>query len=68
MAGYQEDERFLDAIADAEPYPYWMEDVDEPDSNPMLVRDDVLGADRRTQLRQQLYFTTIQSSTAVDCR
>jgi glycine/D-amino acid oxidase-like deaminating enzyme len=40
MAGYQEDERFLDAIADAEPYPYWMEDVDEPDSNPMLVRDD----------------------------
>jgi hypothetical protein len=32
------------------------------------VRDDVLGADRRTQLRQQLYFTTIQSSTAVDCR
>lgn len=41
MAGYQEDERFLDAIADAEPYPYWMEDVDEPDSNPMLVRDDL---------------------------
>jgi glycine/D-amino acid oxidase-like deaminating enzyme len=40
MTGYQEDERFLDAIADAEPYPYWMEDVDEPDSNPMLVRDD----------------------------
>ena len=40
MGGYQEDERFLDAIADAEPYPYWMEDVDEPDSNPMLVRDD----------------------------
>jgi len=40
MSGYQEDERFLDAIADAEPYPYWMEDVDEPDSNPMLVRDD----------------------------
>jgi glycine/D-amino acid oxidase-like deaminating enzyme len=28
----------LDAIADADPYPYWYEDVDEPDSNPTLVR------------------------------
>lgn len=40
MAEYQQDERFLDAIADAEPYPYWYDDVDEPDSNPMCVRDD----------------------------
>jgi len=28
----------LDAIADADPYPYWYEDVDEPDSNVTLVR------------------------------
>ena len=28
----------LDAIADADPYPYWYEDVDEPDSNATLVR------------------------------
>ena len=28
----------LDAIADADPYPYWYEDVDEPDSNQTLVR------------------------------
>ena len=40
MVGYQNDGRFLDAIADAEPYPYWVDDVDEPDSNPMCVRDD----------------------------
>ena len=40
MVGYQKDGRFLDAIADAEPYPYWFDDVDEPDSNPMCVRDD----------------------------
>ena len=32
------DEFHLDAIADADPYPYWYEDVDEPDSNVMLVR------------------------------
>jgi glycine/D-amino acid oxidase-like deaminating enzyme len=31
-------ERALDAIADAERYPYWYDDVDEPDSNPTLVR------------------------------
>ena len=31
-------ERALDAIADAEQYPYWYDDVDEPDSNPTLVR------------------------------
>jgi hypothetical protein len=29
---------YLDAIADADPYPYWYEDADEPDSNPTLVR------------------------------
>ena len=28
----------LDAIADAELYPYWFDDADEPDSNPTLVR------------------------------
>lgn len=28
----------LDAIADADPYPYWYDDVDEPYSNPTLVR------------------------------
>jgi glycine/D-amino acid oxidase-like deaminating enzyme len=27
----------LDAIADAEQYPYWYDDVDAPDSNPTLV-------------------------------
>ncbi len=32
------DSSHLDAIADADPYPYWYEDVDEPDSNPTLVR------------------------------
>ncbi|MFZ4721160.1 MAG: NAD(P)/FAD-dependent oxidoreductase, partial [Ilumatobacteraceae bacterium] len=30
----------LDAIADADPYPYWYEDADEPDSNPTLVRTE----------------------------
>ena len=30
----------LDAIADADPYPYWYDDADEPDSNPMLVRSE----------------------------
>ena len=30
----------LDAIADADPYPYWYDDVDEPDSNPTLVRTE----------------------------
>ncbi len=30
----------LDAIADAEPYPYWLESVDLPESNPTLVRDE----------------------------
>ena len=30
----------LDAIADADPYPYWYDDVDEPDSNPTLVRNE----------------------------
>jgi glycine/D-amino acid oxidase-like deaminating enzyme len=32
------DEYHLDAIADADPYPYWYDDADEPDSNPTLVR------------------------------
>jgi glycine/D-amino acid oxidase-like deaminating enzyme len=31
---------WLDAIADADPYPYWYEDADEPDSNPTLVRTE----------------------------
>ncbi|HEY3428714.1 MAG TPA: FAD-dependent oxidoreductase, partial [Acidimicrobiia bacterium] len=31
---------YLDAIADADPYPYWLDDVDEPDSNPTLVRTE----------------------------
>jgi glycine/D-amino acid oxidase-like deaminating enzyme len=30
----------LDAIADAELYPYWYDDVDAPDSNPTLVRGE----------------------------
>jgi glycine/D-amino acid oxidase-like deaminating enzyme len=34
------DPRHLDAIADADPYPYWLEDADEPDTNPMLVRTE----------------------------
>ncbi len=39
--GYDEiDQRYLDAIADADPYPYWYEDTDEPDSNPTLVRTE----------------------------
>ena len=32
------DDHYLDAIADADPYPYWYEDIDEPDSNQTLVR------------------------------
>src|SRR4051794_41894273 len=34
------DEIHLDAIADADPYPYWYDDADEPDSNPTLVRTE----------------------------
>ena len=34
------DEFHLDAIADADPYPYWYDDADEPDSNPTLVRTE----------------------------
>ncbi|MEZ5255437.1 MAG: FAD-dependent oxidoreductase [Ilumatobacteraceae bacterium] len=34
------DDFWLDAIADADPHPYWFDDVDEPDSNPMLVRTE----------------------------
>ena len=30
----------LDAIADAEQYPYWYDDVDAPDSKPTLVRGE----------------------------
>jgi len=33
-------EAHLDAIADADPYPYWYDDADEPDSNPTLVRTE----------------------------
>ena len=32
------DPRHLDAIADADPYPYWLEDADEPDTNPTVMR------------------------------
>jgi glycine/D-amino acid oxidase-like deaminating enzyme len=31
---------YLEAISDAEPYPYWYDDVDEPDSNRTLVRTE----------------------------
>jgi len=31
-------EPHLEAIADADPYPYWLDDVDEPVSRPTLVR------------------------------
>jgi glycine/D-amino acid oxidase-like deaminating enzyme len=40
MSGYQQDARFLDAIADADSFPYWFDDADEPESNPMLVHDE----------------------------
>jgi glycine/D-amino acid oxidase-like deaminating enzyme len=30
----------LEAIADADPYPYWYDDADEPESNPTLVRTE----------------------------
>ncbi len=33
-------DRHLDAIADADPYPYWLDDVDEPVSKPTLVRTE----------------------------
>jgi glycine/D-amino acid oxidase-like deaminating enzyme len=33
-------QRALDAIADAEPVPYWLESIDIPESNPTLVRDE----------------------------
>ncbi|HEY7565033.1 MAG TPA: FAD-dependent oxidoreductase [Acidimicrobiia bacterium] len=31
---------YLEAIADADPYPYWLDDVDEPESNSTLVRQE----------------------------
>ena len=34
------DRRHLDAIADADLFPYWYDDVDEPESNPTLVRTE----------------------------
>lgn len=34
------DRRHLEAIADADPYPFWFEDHDAPDSNPTLVRTE----------------------------
>jgi glycine/D-amino acid oxidase-like deaminating enzyme len=34
------DQRHLDAIADADLYPYWYEDADRPDSNLTLVRTE----------------------------
>jgi glycine/D-amino acid oxidase-like deaminating enzyme len=36
----QIDDFYLDAIADADQYPYWYDDADEPDSNPTLVRNE----------------------------
>jgi len=38
--GSSDDRRYLDAFADADLTPYWYEDVDAPDSNPTLVRDE----------------------------
>ena len=38
--GPADDRGHLDAIADAELFPYWYDDVDEPDSNPTLVRNE----------------------------
>ena len=32
--------RHLEAVADADTYPYWFEDADEPESNPTLVRTE----------------------------
>ena len=40
MSGDRANERFLDAIADAEPSAYWMDDADEPDANAMLVHPE----------------------------
>lgn len=40
MDDEQVDRRYLDAIADADPYPYWYDDADEPESNPTLVRNE----------------------------
>ena len=34
------DRRHLDAIADADLFPYWFDDVDQPQSNPTLVRNE----------------------------
>jgi glycine/D-amino acid oxidase-like deaminating enzyme len=34
------DDAHLDAIADAYSHPYWYDDVDQPESNPMLVRTE----------------------------
>ena len=33
-------DRHLEAIADADPYPYWLDDVDEPVSKPTLVKTE----------------------------
>ncbi|MGD9792784.1 MAG: NAD(P)/FAD-dependent oxidoreductase [Acidimicrobiia bacterium] len=33
-------EWYLTAVADAEVYPYWFDDHDEPDTNPMLVSNE----------------------------
>ena len=53
------DQRYLDAIADADQYPYWYEDADEPDSNPTLVRTEN-GWRFKERLEQQLYNTTVE--------
>ena len=36
----QSSKRYLDAIADADTFPYWLDDVDEPDSNPTAVHNE----------------------------
>ena len=46
------DDFWLDAIADADPHPYWFDDVDEPDSNPMLVRTEPSATDADAHTRR----------------
>jgi glycine/D-amino acid oxidase-like deaminating enzyme len=40
MSDREPSDAHLDAIADAYPHPYWYDDVDKPESNPMLVRTE----------------------------
>ena len=34
-------DHYLDAIADADPYPYWFDEVYEPDANATMVPDEI---------------------------